>query len=177
MESIAIVLLKIRYKEEWANNWRVFQLTTARCSEWHAELTRDELLQSMDMEEPSIVREGSNKNGKKKKSKRSSRRGRTSTVQPLQEQESGLHITSVDELSSGQVLEEDLKHVDKPLQEELDSMKCEYYPSVGIIDGKQVIAAEMYLVQRLQVIVGLEGIDSTPSTKRVPIVWMWPCSN
>ena len=97
----------------------------------------------MDMEEPSIVREGSNKNEKKKKSKRSSRRGRTSTVQPLQEQESGLHITSVDESSSGKVLEEDLKHVDKPLQEELDSTKCEYYPSVGIIDGKQVIAAEI----------------------------------
>ena len=40
-----------------------------RCSEWHAELTRDELLQSMDMEDPVVAREGG-KSGKKKKSKR-----------------------------------------------------------------------------------------------------------
>ena len=40
-----------------------------------------------------------------------------------------------------------------------------------VIDGHQVIPAEMYLVKRLQVIIGLKGLKATP-TKNVPLVWM-----
>ncbi|KAL9184505.1 hypothetical protein ACHAXT_012475 [Thalassiosira profunda] len=47
----------------------LYRWLEARCSEWNAELTRDEFLLSMDLEEPMAVapREGGTKGGKKKK--------------------------------------------------------------------------------------------------------------
>mmetsp|Transcript_1951 Transcript_1951/g.4244 ORF Transcript_1951/g.4244 Transcript_1951/m.4244 type:complete len:1399 (+) Transcript_1951:406-4602(+) len=49
----------------------LYRWLEARCSEWHAELTRDELLQSMEMDDPVLtVSEGVSKLSKKKKSKR-----------------------------------------------------------------------------------------------------------
>ena len=51
----------------------VYRWLEARCSEWHAELTRDELLESMDMEVSAVTPEGGIK-GKKKKKKKTNRK-------------------------------------------------------------------------------------------------------
>jgi len=48
----------------------VYRWLEARCSEWHAELTRDELLESMDMEVSAVTAEGGIKGKKKKKTNR-----------------------------------------------------------------------------------------------------------
>lgn len=49
----------------------LYRWLEARCSEWHAELTRDELLQSMEMDDPVLTApEAGSKPSKKKKSKR-----------------------------------------------------------------------------------------------------------
>ena len=45
----------------------IYRWLEARCSEWQAELARDELLQSMDVEEPSVSPKGECKSRKKKK--------------------------------------------------------------------------------------------------------------
>jgi len=67
----------------------------------------------------------------------------------------------------------ELDQEDEFLQEEgEDNANCEYRPSVGIVDGKQVVAAETYLIQRLQAIARLRGTQSTSGTEKVPIVWM-----
>ena len=45
----------------------LYRWLEVRCSEWHAEVTQNELLESVDVEEPA-VKEGETKSGKKKKS-------------------------------------------------------------------------------------------------------------
>lgn len=47
----------------------LYRWLEARCSEWHAELTQNELLTSVDVDEP-VVKEGPTKSSKKKKAKK-----------------------------------------------------------------------------------------------------------
>lgn len=53
-----------------------------------------------------------------------------------------------------------------------DTTHGEYRPSAGVIDGQRVVAAEMYLVTRLQALIGLQGPGATPGAAGVPVVWM-----
>ena len=54
----------------------------------------------------------------------------------------------------------------------LNSTECEHCPRVWIVDGKEVISAETYLVKRLQMVFELNGMDSTTTMKNVPVVWL-----
>ncbi|KAL7517727.1 hypothetical protein ACHAWX_002624 [Stephanocyclus meneghinianus] len=52
----------------------LYRWLEARCSEWHAEMTQDELLRSVDFDEPT-VREVAAKSGKKKKARKKTENG------------------------------------------------------------------------------------------------------
>lgn len=63
----------------------VYRWLETRCSEWHAELTRDELLESMDMEVSAVTPEGGIKGKKKKKTNRKTgglKKGKNKDEQP-----------------------------------------------------------------------------------------------
>jgi hypothetical protein len=233
----------------------------ARCSEWHAEVTRDELLQSMDKEIPVVLAEGGVKGSKKKKTNRKSGGGNkgknkdeqtsvaiasnddtatTNITSPSNDsipidhasEDSQLSITpdndiinngvsnpnddnGADDASSGAFISQgdadgglnntEYEHchdniissnwVSNPDNENnvaadaiistfisqcnvsggdggLDSAECEHCPGVWIVDGKEVISAEMYLVKRLQIVFELNGMDFTTTMKNVPVVWL-----
>jgi hypothetical protein len=241
----------------------------ARCSEWHAEVTRDELLQSMDKEIPVVLAEGGVKGSKKKKTNRKSGGGNkgknkdeqtsvanattnnitniivssSSSTSPSNDsipidhasEHGQLSITpdndiinngvinpnddnGADDASSGAFISQgdanggdgglnytEYEHchdniiisnwVSNPDNENnvaadgtistfisqcnvsggdggLDSAECEHCPGVWIVDGKEVISAEMYLVKRLQIVFELNGMDFTTTMKNVPVVWL-----
>jgi len=245
----------------------------ARCSEWHAEVTRDELLQSMDKEIPVVLAEGGVKGSKKKKSNRKSGGGNkvknkdeqtsvaiasnddtattsnitnitlssSSSLSPSNDsipidhasEDGQLSITpdndiinngvinpnddnGADDASSGAFISQgdanggdrglnEIEHchdniiisnwVSNPDNENnvaddatistfisqcnvsgvdggLNSAECEHCPGVWIVDGKEVISAEMYLVKRLQMVLELNGMEFTTTMKKFPVVWL-----
>lgn len=181
----------------------LYRWLEARCSEWHAELTRDELLQSMDIEDAIVVSDESGRAGKKKKSKRKSggeskRKdkvekydlgGPSSVAQKRVELDAAHDETMGSLVGEGVNIEggcklmmsiDEQSAIDEDKQKEnidnlpsslegatiqrgpltgSDDATYEYYPGVGVVDGKQFFAAEVYLVNRLQLIL-LKGADS-----------------
>lgn len=165
----------------------LYRWLEVQCSEWHAELTRDELLHSMDMEDPNAAREEGGKVGKKKpkrksggerkrrdKNEKNDVKDQSDTCSP-DKNEMKNNIDSLgfadgkgkkQSIEGGPCIDDDLQKghcigIDQlsPMESIMSvssSGVCEtmweYYPSVGIIDGQQFVAAEIYLVNRLQLI-------------------------
>lgn len=182
----------------------LYRWLEARCSEWHAELTRDELLQSMEIEDAVVVNDESGRAGKKKKSKRKSggenkRRdkvekndlGGPSSVEQKRVEMDAAHDETMGSLASEgvniegeckmtiSIVEESAIDEDKQ-KENIDDLPSspegatiqrgpstgsddaiyDYCPGVGVVDGKHFFSAEVYLVNRLQLIL-MKGADSS----------------
>ncbi|KAL3804107.1 hypothetical protein ACHAW5_011212 [Stephanodiscus triporus] len=149
----------------------LYRWLEARCSEWHAEVTSDELLQSVEEKILMVVAEGSVKGSKKKKSNRKSGGG----DKGKNKDEQASTVTSRNNTTTNNTMVA-LSSFTNPSTDSIPinyALEDDQLTRHNIISNNwDINAAEMYLIKRLEMVIALNEMDSSTATKKIPLVWL-----